>query len=105
MTPEELAAAIKAHPFSEVAEDLMWTVTGIALSKSLPFTPVDTGLLRTSETTRVEPGGMRGFAETDTPYAIYQKVDFFQLGADASVRPAEALMQKIGLDYFAILLR
>lgn len=105
MTPDELAAAIKAHPFSDVAEDLMWHVTGIALSKSLPFTPVDTGLLRTSETTRVEPGGMRGFVETSVFYAPFQAVDFFQLGADASVRPAEELMQKIGLDYFAILIR
>lgn len=105
MTPDELAAAIKAHPFAEVAEDLMRAVTLIALSKSLPFTPVLTGLLRTSETTRIEPGGMRGFVETDVFYSVFQKVDFFVLGAEASVHDAEDLMQKIGIKYFEIIAR
>src|SRR5678815_2763786 len=99
MTPDELAHALKAHPFSDVAEDLMRAVTLIGLSKTLPFTPVDTGLLRTSETTRVEPGGLRGYVETDTYYAPYQKVEFFQLGADASVAEVEALLEHIGVQY------
>lgn len=105
MTPDELAAAIKAHPFSEVAPELMDAVTKIALGASLPFTPVDTGLLRTSETTRIEPGGMRGFVETDTWYAVYQKVDFFVLGAEASVKPVEELMGKIGVQYWEVLIK
>jgi hypothetical protein len=105
MTPDELAAAIKAHPFSEVAPELMNAVTNIALSQSLPFTPVDTGLLRTSETTHIEQGGYLGFVSTDTPYAPFQSVEFFQLGAEASVKLVEDLMQKIGVSWLEIIAR
>ena len=105
MTPEELAAAIKAHPFAELAPELMYQALEIARDRTLPFTPVDTGLLRTGESSFVEAGGYRGFVGTDVTYSVFQKVEFFQLGAEASVQPVEALLQKIGVTWFDLIAR
>lgn len=104
MTPDELAKRIKDRPFSAVAEDLMRRVVDSALPHVQSFTPVDTGLLVSSERTRVE-SGMRGFIETDTPYAIFQRVEFMQLGADAARADIEGIMIKVGQSWLEVLVK
>lgn len=71
LTPDELAARLRAHPFADVREPLMHKITLLALRHSQPLTPVRTGHLRRSLTTRVEPGGLRGFVGSNVVYAAF----------------------------------
>lgn len=64
---ERLAEQIKATPLP--VEQLMQRITFIALGYAQRRTPVRTGTLRRSETTRVEPGGERGWLGTNVEYA------------------------------------
>ena len=105
MTPEELAAAIKRRPFADVAPELIDQVTKIALGHVQSFTPVDTGLLLSSEAAHIAPSGLEGFVSTDVYYAPFQSVEFMQLGADASVADVEALMQKVGVAWLEVIAR
>lgn len=66
---ERLAKKIKATAFD--AERLMQRIVLIALGHSQKRTPVRTGTLRRSETTRVEAGGMRGWLGTNVKYAAF----------------------------------
>ena len=58
MTPEELAGKLTPAAFQALLEPFMQRATLLALRESQPVTPVDTGTLRRSETTRVEAGGL-----------------------------------------------
>lgn len=100
-TADELAAHFKAHPFAEVREGLMQKLTFLALHHAQALTPVRTGTLRRSETTRVEPGGLRGWVGTNVVYApfVHRRVPFFS-DAIVEMRPeADRLLLKTGDEY------
>lgn len=102
LTPDELAARLKAHPFADVREPLMTKVTLLALRHSQPLTPVRTGLLRRSETTRVERGGLRGWIGSNIVYApfVHARVPFFAQGIADAVPEIQALLGETGDAYF-----
>lgn len=107
LTPDELAARLKAHPFADVREPLMQRITLLALRSAQPLTPVRTGHLRRSETTRVEPGGLRGWVGSNVVYApfVHARVPFFQMGIDAARPEIAKALQDVGDDYMAELAR
>lgn len=98
LTPDELAAKLKAHPFASVREPLMQKIVLTALAHSQPLTPVRTGTLRRSETTRVAPGGLKGWVGTNIVYApfVHRRVPFFAQGIDASRPAIDTLLQQAG---------
>jgi hypothetical protein len=101
LTPEELAARLAAHPFAAVREPLMQRILLAALAPAQAGTPVRTGHLRRSETTRVEAGGLRGYLGSNVVYApfVHARVPFFQLGIDQSARARQKLLQDAGDEY------
>lgn len=101
LSPDELAARLKAHPFASSREPLMGKITLLALRHSQPLTPVRTGHLRRSETTRVEPGGLRGWIGSNVVYApfVHARVPFFAMGIDAARPEIQKLLQVAGDDY------
>jgi hypothetical protein len=103
LTPDELAARLKAHPFADVREPLMTKITLLSLRHSMPLTPVRTGTLRRSETTRVERGGLRGWVGSNIVYAahVHERVPFFAQGIEAALPEIQALLGAAGDDYFA----
>lgn len=106
LTPDELAARMKAHPFADVREPLMTKLVLLALAKALPQTPVRTGHLRRSETFRVEAGGLRGFIGSNVIYApfVHKIVPFLQMGIDDSRAEREQLIEAEGDKYFKSLI-
>lgn len=102
LTPDELAARLKAHPFADVREPLMGKITLLALRHSQPLTPVRTGTLRRSETTRVERGGLRGWVGSNLVYApfVHARVPFFAQGIEAAMPEIQALLGEAGDAYF-----
>lgn len=103
LTPDELAARLKAHPFADVREPLMQKITLAALARALPLTPVRTGTLRRSETNRVETGGLKGWIGSNVIYApfVHANVPFLQMGIDQSAPERDRLLQDAGDRYFA----
>ena len=101
MTPDELAARIKAHPFASVREPLMQQILYAALGPAQRETPVRTGNLRRSETTRVEAGGLRGYLGSNVVYApfIHARVPFFELGIEQSEADRQRLLEAAGDAY------
>lgn len=101
MTPEELAAKLTGPAFAAMKERLMQRVTLIALRNSQLRTPVKTGALRRSETTRVEAQGARGYIGTNIEYApfVHRRVPFFEQGIEDSRGEIEALMQQAGDEF------
>jgi hypothetical protein len=102
LTPDELAARLKAHPFADVREPLMQKILFVALRHAQQLTPVDTGTLRRSETTRVEAGGLRGYIGSNVVYApfVHAKVPFFGDAITASRNEIQQILQASGDDYF-----
>lgn len=100
-TPEELAARLKAHPFAAVREPLMQKITFLALGHAQPITPWRHGTLRRSETTRVEPGGLKGWLGSNVVYApfVHARVPFFEQGIEESRDEAQRLLQDTGDAY------
>lgn len=97
MRPEELAARLQSGAFAAMKERVMRKATLLALRASQAHTPVRTGTLRRSETTRVEQGGMRGFIGANVEYApfVHERIPFFQLGIeDARAEIEKALAQE-----------
>lgn len=107
LTPDELAARIKAHPFAATREPLMQKITLLALARAQPLTPVRTGLLRRSETTRVEPGGLKGWIGSNVVYAPFvhdgtrfmSGTPFFRQGIDDSAPERDKAIQDSGDQY------
>ena len=101
LTPAELAARLKAHPFADVREPLMQKITLAALARALPLTPVRTGTLRRSETNRVETGGLKGWIGSNVVYApfVLANVPFLQMGIEQSAPERSRLMQAAGDEY------
>ncbi len=81
----------------------MHRITLLALRESQSRTPVKTGNLRRSETTRVESGGLRGFVGTNVVYGpfVHQRVPFFAQGIDAARPGIEGELQKLGVEWAA----
>lgn len=105
MTPEEFASALDARPFSAVREELMTKVLFIVLRHSQKRTPVKSGTLRRSETTRLEEQGARGFLGTNVVYApfVHNRVPFFEQGIEDSRGEIASLLTKIGEGYMGSL--
>lgn len=108
MTPEQLAAKLKAHPFASVREPLMHKLVLTVLRKAQQRTPVRFGTLRRSLTTRVEPGGLRGYIGSNLQYGVYvhegtrfmEARPFLQQGIDDSRADVAKLLQAAGDEYF-----
>ncbi len=98
LTPEQAAAKLDPKAFQALLEPTMRRITLIALAGSQRRTPVLTGNLRRSETTRVEAGGMRGFVGTNMVYGpfVHARVPFFALGIEDSRGTIEGELQKLG---------
>lgn len=102
MKPEDLARRLDPAAFATKREQAMQKATLIALAAAQKRTPVRTGTLRRSETTRVEAGGLRGFVGTNVEYApfVHARVPFFEEGlADAQADIVEVFRQA-GVDFF-----
>jgi hypothetical protein len=101
LTPAELAARIRAHPFADVREPLMQKITLAALARALPLTPVRTGTLRRSETNRVETGGLKGWIGSNVIYSpfVHANVPFLKEGIDNSAPERDRLLQDAGDEY------
>ncbi len=98
LTPEQAAARLDPAAFQALLEPAMKRITMIALANSQRRTPVLTGTLRRSETTRVEAGGLRGFIGTNVIYGpfVHARVPFFALGIEDSRGTIEGELQKLG---------
>ena len=103
LTPEQAAARLSPQAFQALIEPTMQRITLIALANSQRRTPVRTGTLRRSETTRVESGGLRGFVGTNVVYGpfVHARVPFFAQGIDDSQSAIESELQKLGLEWAA----
>ncbi len=102
-TPEAVAKRLTPEALQAQLEPFMQKATLLALRASQPRTPVRTGNLRRSETTRVEAGGMRGYVGSNVVYApfVHKRVPFFADGIE-DARPAiEAEAEKMGVAFFA----
>lgn len=101
LTPEELSARLQAHPFASVREPLMQQILYIALRRAQPLTPVRTGTLRRSETTRVEMGGERGYLGSNIVYApfVHARVPFFEQAIEESQSEIDAALEAAGDAY------
>ena len=75
----------------------------IALRNSQPRTPVRSGLLRRTETTRIAAQGAEGYLGSNLFYApfTHARVPFFEQGIDDSRSQIEPLLQKTGEAYLA----
>jgi hypothetical protein len=106
LTPDELASRLKAHPFADVREPLMHKITLTVLRHAMPRTPVRTGTLRRSETTRVEAGGLRGYVGTNVVYApfVHARAPFFGDAMADSRSEIQKILQDAGDGYFKDLL-
>lgn len=101
LTPEELEARFAAHPFASVREPLMQKILFVILGRAQYLTPVKTGLLRRSETTRVEPGGERGWVGSNVVYApfVHARQPFFADAIEDSQAEIAQLLEDAGDAY------
>lgn len=101
-TPDDIARRMTAHPFADALEPLMQKATLLALRASQPLTPVDTGTLRRSETTRVERGGLRGWIGSNIVYApfVHARTPFFAQGIEEATPDIQRLFGEAGDLYF-----
>ena len=105
--PAALAAKLKdPAPRAAFKTSFMTKVTLLALSKSMPLTPVLHGTLRRSETTRVEKGGDRGFLGSNLVYSafVHKRVPFFAQGIQEAMGAVPKLMEQAGDEYLKSLI-
>lgn len=107
MKPEEAADYFQSGAFAAMKLRLMQKVVLTALRHSQPFTPVRTGTLRRSETTRVEDGGARGFLGSNVVYAahVHERIPFFEQGIEDAKPEIEQLLQEAGDSFWGGLAR
>jgi hypothetical protein len=96
-TPDEVAERIK-RVYPTLRERLLKKALLIALRRSQLRTPVRTGTLRRSETTRIEEQGARGYVGTNVMYApfVHARVRFFEQGIEDSRGEIAAMMEAGG---------
>jgi len=84
MKPEDAAKALDPERFVSERQIAMQRAVLLAEAASKKRTPVKTGTLRRSETSRVEQDGLIGRIGTNLNYAplIHARVPFFALGID-----------------------
>ncbi len=107
MTPDELAERFRRMPFAEKREQLMSKIVLIAERNAKKRTPVRFGTLKRSITSRVEPGGLRGFIGTNVEYAPFvhegtrfmQARPFLQQGIEDSRAEINKALQEAGDQY------
>lgn len=101
MRPEELAARLNSAAFEKFQERTMQRVVLTALRHSQSRTPVKTGALRRSETTRVSERGRKGFLGSNLVYArpVHNRTPFFEQGIEDSRPDIEGLLQQAGEEY------
>jgi phage gpG-like protein len=107
MKPEELARRLSGDAFKKMRDNLLAKVLLTVLGKSQQRTPVRTGTLRRSETTRTE--GNRGFVGTNVKYAPFVHEGtkfmaarpFFVEGIQDSRGEVERLAQRAGDAFFS----
>lgn len=89
--------------FATLRETTMQQVLFVALAESQQRTPVRTGTLRRSETTRMENNGARGFVGTNVKYApfVHARTPFFADGIKAARPQIERILQESG-DAFTV---
>jgi hypothetical protein len=94
---------LRLHPFADVLEPMMQRIVLTLLAASQESTPVDTGTLRRSLTTHVEPGGLRGQVGTNITYApfVHKRVPFFSEAIESTADQVERTLLEAGDDYFA----
>jgi hypothetical protein len=108
LTPEELARRITPEAWARHKHDIMQRVVLTALRHSQMRTPVKTGDLHRSETTRVESTGERGYLGTNVTYAPYVHYGtkymaarpFFEEGIEDSRQEILKILQDAGSAYF-----
>lgn len=100
-TPAELADKLTKQPFVAEREQLMQKITFVVLGNAQQRTPVRTGTLRRSETTRVEQGGLRGYVGTNVVYApfVHRRIPFFADALEASRPAIDRLLEQAGDAY------
>lgn len=101
MTPEEAANLL--DPARLDTYRLMSRITLTVQRNSQRVTPVRTGNLRRSETTRVERAGERGVVGTNVRYAraVHRRRPFFTQGLEASRDTIADLLQEAGVEFFS----
>src|SRR6185503_17922774 len=107
MRPEDAADYFQSGAFAKAKERLMQKVVLLALRHSQALTPVRTGTLRRTETTRVEDGGARGFLGSNLIYApfVHARIPFFEQGIEDATPEIERLMQEAGDSFWGALAR
>lgn len=101
-TPEELQKQLADERAREAFfSRLMGRVLLVVLANAQKRTPVRTGTLRRSETSRVDAGGLRGFVDTNVVYApfVHARVPFFQHAIDDSRAAVAKLLEEEGGEY------
>ena len=106
MTPDELGG--KMQRASVDKNKLMSRIVLTVEGNSKRVTPVRTGNLKRSETTRVEDGGNRGIVGTNASYARYvhdgtrrmAARPFFEQGMAASRDTIDKMLEDAGLELF-----
>lgn len=100
MKPGEFAAKLNPGAFVAKRERLMQRILFIAQAKSQAVTPVLTGTLRRSETTKVEKTGTIGILGTNIVYApfVHARVPFFVMGIQQGASAIQGEVNKFGDD-------
>lgn len=100
-TPDELARKLGSNGFLAVREATMPKILLVMLGAAQRGTPVRTGTLRRSETTRVEDRGARGYLGSNITYApfVHARVPFFADAITSNREQALALLQKAAQQY------
>ena len=95
---DRVAAALKPEAWLAQREQLMGKVVIVALAASQRRTPVKTGRLRRSETTRVTDRGLRGYLGTNVIYApfVHARTPFFAQGIGDATPTIAGLLQATG---------
>lgn len=101
-TPDDVARGLSdKDKRSAFYERMMGRVLLIVLANAQKRTPVRTGTLRRSETTRVERGGLVGFVGTNVEYApfVHERKPFFELAITDSRAAVDKILAEEGGEY------
>lgn len=101
-TPDDVARGLSdKDKRSAFYERMMGRVLFVVLANAQQRTPVRTGTLRRSETTRVEKGGLAGFVGTNVEYApfVHKRIPFFELAISDSRAAVDKVVAEEGGAY------
>lgn len=97
---DRIADRLGGQAFATMRHELLTKAAFIVLANSQQRTPVKTGTLRRSETTKVETD--RAFVGTNVAYAgiVHAHRPFFVQGADDSEAQIQRLMRDVGAAFW-----